>query len=148
MLGWVWKTYSTESLRSTSIYRDKPLSRNLLTHISTSFCPLMKDDLYSNCCCCFSHWVISDTFASPGTVVCKSPLSMGLPRQEYWSELPFPSPRDLPNPGIEPMSPTLAGEFFTTELSGKCLQSYTQLNPYEFKVSWTFLYFILACFQQ
>ena len=77
------------------------------------------------------------SLTTPWTVaLCnQSPLSMGLPRQEYWSELPFPSPRDLPNPGIEPMSPTLAGEFFTTELSGKCLQSYTQLNPYEFKVS-------------
>ena len=37
------------------------------------------------------------------------------PRQEYWSELPFPSPKDLPHPGIEPPSPELAVEFFTTE---------------------------------
>jgi len=44
------------------------------------------------------------------------PLSMGFPRQEYWSGLPFPSSGDLPNPGIEfPASPTLAGGFFTTE---------------------------------
>ena len=40
---------------------------------------------------------------------------MGLPRQEYWSESPFPSPEDFPNPGIERMSPTWAGRFFTTE---------------------------------
>ena len=40
-------------------------------------------------------------------------------RQEYWSGLPFPSPGDLPNPGIEPMSPALAGRFFTTEPPGK-----------------------------
>ena len=44
---------------------------------------------------------------------------MGFPRQEYWSGLPFPSPGDLPNLGIEPASPTLAGEFFTTEPLGK-----------------------------
>jgi len=44
---------------------------------------------------------------------------MRFPRQEYWSGLPFPSPQDLPNPGIEPMSPALAGEFFTTEPPGK-----------------------------
>ena len=44
---------------------------------------------------------------------------MGFPRQEYWSGLPFPLPGDLPDPGIEPMSPELAGGFFTTELSGK-----------------------------
>ena len=44
---------------------------------------------------------------------------MGLSRQEYWSELPFPSPGDLTNPGIEPTSPELAGGFFTTEPPGK-----------------------------
>ena len=46
------------------------------------------------------------------------PLSMGFPRQEYWSRLPFPSPGDLPHPEIKPtslMSPALAGRFFTTE---------------------------------
>ena len=44
---------------------------------------------------------------------------MGFPMQEYWSGLPFPSPRNLLNPGIEPMSPALAGRFFTTETGGK-----------------------------
>ena len=42
---------------------------------------------------------------------------MGFPRQEYWSGLPFPSPGDLPDPGIKPMSPALAGGFFTVEPS-------------------------------
>ena len=45
---------------------------------------------------------------------CQAPLSMGFSRQEYWSGLPCPSPEDLPDPGIEPGSPTLAGGFFTT----------------------------------
>ena len=45
----------------------------------------------------------------------QTPLSMGFPRQGYWSGLLFPSPGDLPNPGIEPTSPALAGGFFTTE---------------------------------
>ena len=49
------------------------------------------------------------------------PLSMGFPRQEYWNGLPFPSLGDLPEPGIEPVLPTLAGEVFTTELPGKLL---------------------------
>ena len=48
-----------------------------------------------------------------------SPLSMGFPRQEYWSRLPFPSPGDLLNPGTKLESPELAGTFFTTELPGK-----------------------------
>ena len=44
---------------------------------------------------------------------------MGCPRQEYWSGLLFPSPGNLPDPGIEPVSPILPGGFFTTEPSGK-----------------------------
>ena len=54
-----------------------------------------------------------------------TPLSMGFPRPEYWSGLPFPSPRELPHPGIEPMSlvpPALAGRFFITEPPGKPLK--------------------------
>ena len=50
---------------------------------------------------------------------CQAPLSMGFPRLEYWSKLPFPPPGDIPNPGIEPLSPALAGRFFTTEPPGK-----------------------------
>ena len=51
----------------------------------------------------------------------QAPLSMVFSRQEYWSGLPFPSPRDLPDPGIKPVSPVLAGGFFTTEPPGKQL---------------------------
>ena len=47
------------------------------------------------------------------------PLSMGFPRQKYWSELPFPPPGDLPDPRNEPKFPALAGRFFTTEPPGK-----------------------------
>ena len=53
--------------------------------------------------------------ATPWTVACQAPLSMGLSQQEYWSGLSFPSPGDLPNLGIEPASPVapaLAGRFF------------------------------------
>ena len=56
-------------------------------------------------------------FVTPGTVVCQASLSTGLPRHEYWSGLPFPTPEDLPDPGIEPFSlasPALADRFFTT----------------------------------
>ena len=58
-------------------------------------------------------------FATSWTVAHQAPLSMGFARQEYWSGLPFPSPGDLPNPGIKPMSPALAGGFFTTEPTEK-----------------------------
>ena len=53
------------------------------------------------------------------TVARQAPLSMGFPRQEYRSGLPFPSPGHLPTPGMESESPTLAGVFFTTELPEK-----------------------------
>ena len=53
------------------------------------------------------------------TAACQTPLSMGFPRQEYWSGLPFASPGDLLDPRIEPESPALAGRFFTTEPPGK-----------------------------
>ena len=55
-------------------------------------------------------------FATPWTVACQATLSIEFSRQEYWSELLFPTPRDLPDPGIEPVSlvsPVLAGRFFT-----------------------------------
>ena len=58
-------------------------------------------------------------FASPWTVAGQDPLSVEFSRQEYLSGLPFPPPEDLPNPGIEPTSPTLPGRFFNTEPLGK-----------------------------
>ena len=60
-----------------------------------------------------------DSFAIPWTAACQAPLSMGFPRQEYWSGLPCPYPGDLPDSRIKPESPALAGGFFTTQLPGK-----------------------------
>ena len=62
---------------------------------------------------------MSNIFATPWTVACPAPLSMGFPRQVYWGRLPFPTPRDLPDPGIEPAPPALAGIFFPAEPPGK-----------------------------
>ena len=61
--------------------------------------------------------VVPDSSVTPWTIAHEAPLSMEL-RQEYWSRLPFPPPGDLPDPGIEPESPTspaLVGRLFTTE---------------------------------
>ena len=60
-------------------------------------------------------------FVTPWTIAHQAPLSMEFPRQEYWSGLPFPTPRDLPDPGIEPAFPALAGGFLTNEPPGKPL---------------------------
>ena len=53
--------------------------------------------------------------ATPWTATRQAPLFMGFCRQEYWSGLPFPTPGDLPDPGIKPESSVFAGRFFTTE---------------------------------
>ena len=50
------------------------------------------------------------TLVTPWTVACQDPVSMGFPRQEYWSGLPFPSPGYLPDPGIEPASLALQAD--------------------------------------
>ena len=72
----------------------------------------------------FSCSTVSNSFVNPCSqgsqdCSCQTPLSMGFPRQEYWSGLPFPPPKDLANPGTEPESPALVGKFLTSEPPGK-----------------------------
>ena len=74
-----------------------------------------------------------DSFATPWTVACQAPLSMSFSRQEYWGGLLFASPGDLPNPGIKPASPAMAGRFVNTESSGQHIYIvvlYQMLSPY------------------
>ena len=67
-------------------------------------------------CCCVSYSVVSDSLLTPWTAARQAPLSVGFSRQEYWSGLPFPSPGDLPDPGIKPSSPTLQADSLSSEL--------------------------------
>ena len=69
--------------------------------------------------------------ATPWTVACHSPLSMGFSRQEYRSGLSFPPPGDLPNPGLKPGSPALAGRFFTVWVTREALYIILQLKKKE-----------------
>ena len=72
----------------------------------------------------FSHFQL---FATPWTGACQTPLSMGFPKQEYRSGLPFSPPGYFPDPGIEPeslTSPALAGQFFTTSSTWEAQVSY------------------------
>ena len=64
-------------------------------------------------------------FATLWTIACQAPLSMGFSRQEYWSKLVFPPPRNLPDPVIEPvsMSPSLVARFFITSTTWEALSS-------------------------
>ena len=65
-----------------------------------------------------SHLVLSDS-VTPWTVACQAPLSMGFSRQEHWTGLPKPTPGDLPNPGIDIMSPVLSARSLPSESARK-----------------------------
>ena len=67
-------------------------------------------------------------FATQWTVDCQGPLSVGFSRQEYWNGLPFPSPGDLLNPGIEPRSPALRANTLPYEPLGKHNDGYLELG--------------------
>ena len=80
--------------------------------------------------CVFSH---VELFADLWTVAQQAPRSMEFSRKEYWSGLPYPSPGDLPNPGMEPVSltyPSLAGKFFTLAPLGKPQHIYHLVHFY------------------
>ena len=83
-----------------------------------------------------THWILEkiekvkslscvQLFVTPWTIAYKGPPSMEFSRQEYWSGLPFPSPGDLPNPGIEPRSPALQADSLPSEPPGKPLSCMT-----------------------
>ena len=72
----------------------------------------------------FSCSVMSDSFATPWIVAHQALLFMGFSRQEYWNGLPFPSPGYVPDPGIEPGSPSLQADSLPSEPPGKPLTSY------------------------
>ena len=76
-------------------------------------------------CVCVSHSVMSDS-ATPWTIVHQAPLAMEFSRQEYWSSLPFPSPGDLPNPGIKPGSPALQADSLRSEFIACIFQAQRQ----------------------
>ena len=70
-------------------------------------------------CVCAQLLSLVQLFVTPWTIACQTSLPMEFSRQEYWSGLPYPPLGDLPNPGIEPLSPALAGSLFTTETPGR-----------------------------
>ena len=94
----------------------QPLNRGVLDTL-----PLCCPQMLSSVC----------VFATPWTVACQAPLSMGLPREKYRGGLPLPSPGDLPNPGIEPASPASpasAGGVFTTGVTWEAHTSQRKLT--------------------
>ena len=90
--------FDLDILEEVELFRSLPPSLDELPDVSLQ-----------RCVCARS--VMSDS-VTPRIVIFPAPLSMGFSRQEHWSGLPFPSPGDLPDPGIKPRSPALAGGFF------------------------------------
>ena len=90
------------------------------------------------CACMLSHvWL----FVTPWTGACQAPLSMEFSRQKYWSGFPFPSPEDLPSPGMEPASHALASRFFTTSATWETINKCLALNYggiHQLKLKYTF----------
>ena len=82
-----------------------------------------------------THLCPAYSLTTPWIITHQAPLSVGFPRQEYWSGLPFPSPGDLLNPETEPTSPPLACRFFTSEPPGKLLNLHIHLHRRGFECS-------------
>ena len=76
-------------------------------------------------------------FETPWTAAYQAPLSMEYSRQEYWSVLPFPSPGDLPDPGVESRSPTLQADALLSEPPGKPLKLLEPSNGKALRKPWT-----------
>ena len=90
----------------------------IINYCQTIDFSLLQVTCFTFCVCVLvtQLWV---AWATPQTVACKAPLCMEFSRQEYWSGQPFPSPGDLPNPGIEPKSPAVQVDSFSSEPPGK-----------------------------
>ena len=101
------------SRESCTLYKPNKCLQNKISqrkHTNTKIC-------FCYCCCLVAKSCL--TLSWPHDCSPTGPLSVGFPRQRHWSGLPFPSPGDHPNPGVEPMSTALVDGFFTTETSRK-----------------------------
>ena len=109
-----------------------------LTTQECSFCEVNLVVVICMSVCMLSHFSHVQLFVTPQTVAHQAPQSMGFSRQVYWNGLPCPSPRGVPNPGIEPTSlvaPALQLKSFTTELPGKP-QLFVYLHVYKSLMSY------------
>ena len=101
--------------------------------------------IYPYCCCCLVA-KSNATLATLWTVAHQAPLSVGFPMQEYWSRLPFHSPEDIPDPGIEPMSPALQAD--SLPLSQREAHVYIYMCVYIYVCIYIYIYmyaYIYVC---
>ena len=87
---------------------------------------------------------------TPGTVTSQVPLSTGFSRPEYWRGLPFPSPGNLPDPGIKPRCPALQADSLPSELRGRPIEINSELKEKDnmFKIILGYSYLIFYLFTQ
>ena len=101
--------------------KDKTILLRLFYKITATYCFIISSITIESLMCAQLLSRVQ-LFEAPRTLTCQTPLSMEFCKQEYWSGLPFPTPRDLPWPGIKTsylMSPALAGIFFTNSITWK-----------------------------
>ena len=126
-ITWVLEPKKMRKVPLCSTLRERhPCSRQVNINTQQYLLPTPFSWLHYVCV----HTQTCPTLVTPWTVPHQAHLSMGFSRQAYWSGLSFPTPGDLPNPGIEPMvlaSPALAARFFTTVPPGRLHYSYS--NP-------------------
>ena len=108
------------------------LWNSAFTWVCLSFSPLPFASLLSSIICEVKLLSHVRLFVTPWTVAHQAPPSLGFSRQEYWSGLPFPSPGDLPNPGIEPRSPAFQAEVLTSGPPGKPICKASSNNHFVF----------------
>ena len=116
--------------RSTGLGGKMPISFH--THLRHCYHLIIFECVCVCVCESVSHVLL---FATPWTMACQAPQSMGFSRQEYCSGLPFPSPEHLPDPGIKPRSPTLEADALTSEPPGK-QYGRPRFNPWVWKIPW------------
>ena len=106
------------------------LSRSKTAHIGSNASHMgeLGSSLEQTCVCAQLASVVSNS-VTPWTVARQAPLSMRLCRQKYWSGLPCTPPGNLPNPGIKPRSPAMAGDSFNTEPPGKPCNKHPYCHP-------------------
>ena len=88
-----------------------------------------------SCLFCSCYQVVSDSFVIPWAVAHQAPLSMGFSRQEYWGRLPRPPAGDLPDPGIEPGSPTVQEDFLPSGPPGKPYNPYLRITLFRIQIN-------------
>ena len=128
----LWPPAGKEQMCTEPQQKARSLSRQWAHHCKLSQPPVRWVLLNTSSSSSYKSLQSRMTLWTLWTVAHQAPLSLGLSRQEYWSGLPFLTPRDLPDLGIEPESldsPALAGGFFANEPPGKPERSLSNLSP-------------------